>query len=297
MIAASRSRRPAGALRSTPESRCTRSAALAAFALHTPIGANAARLGTLAAGPLAALLLADRRVLLAAAAPLLYLQFQPPIRDLVDQAGDPSTNAAYYRPLLRFLRRQPGPPFRIEIPPTRFHYETYEVAPHFVLARGWERQLDIRYDQLFYGGPLTAADVRRVAAPLRGPVRRPRGCAARLRGAQEVRLIEGGLPYLSAVSTRRHWRVYEVADPMPIVTGAATLTGDRPELIHARATRPGEALVRVRFTPTGRSAGIRMRPLGRSVHRGKLRHAGTARLTIRFALGRIGADPHGATEP
>jgi hypothetical protein len=263
---------------------------LAAYALHTPIGANAARLGTLTAGPLAALLLTDRRVLLAAAAPLLYLQFQPPIRDLVNQAGDPSTSAAYYQPLLTFLRQQAGPPFRIEIPPTRFHYETYEVAPRFVLARGWERQLDIRYDDLFYAGPLTAATydawLHQFAVRFVAVADAPLDYAA----TKEVRLIEGGPPYLHEVLHTRHWRVYEVADPTPIVTGAATLTSLGPNSLTLAATRPGVALLRVHFTPywtLGRGQGC-VRPAGQFTEL-QLRHAGPAQLTIRFAFSRIGA--------
>ena len=31
------------------------------------------------------------------------------------------------------------------------------MAPRFPLARGWERQLDIKYNHLFYGGALTPA--------------------------------------------------------------------------------------------------------------------------------------------
>jgi hypothetical protein len=264
---------------------------VAAYVLHTPIGANAARLGTLAAGPLAALLVTDRRVLLAAAAPLLYLQFQPPIRDLINQAGDPSTGAAYYRPLLTFLRQQPGPPFRIEIPPTRFHYETYEVAPHFALARGWERQLDIRYDDLFYAGPLTAvtydAWLHRFAVRFVAVADAPLDYAA----TGEVRLIRGGLPYLHEVFETRHWRVYEVADPTPIVTGAATLTSLGPNSLTLTANRPGTALVRVHFTPywtLGANQGC-VRPAGQFTEL-QLRRAGPSELTIRFAFSRIGAD-------
>ena len=264
---------------------------LAAYVLHTPIGANAARLGTLTAGPLAALLLTDRRLLLAAAAPLLYLQFQPPIRDLVNQSGDPSTSAAYDRPLLAFLRTQPGPPFRIEVPPTRFHYEAYEVASRFALARGWERQLDIRYDDLFYSGPLTAATydawLHRFAVRFIAVADAPLDYAA----TGEARLIRGGLPYLHEVFETRHWRVYEVADSTPIVTGAATLTSLGPNSLTLTATRPGTALLRVHFTPhwtLGRGQGCVL-PAGQFTEL-QLRRAGPAQLTIRFAFGRIGAD-------
>ena len=70
--------------------------------------------------------------------------------------GDPSTEASYYQPVLRFLARQGGGPFRIEIPFTRFHGEAYYIAPAFPIARGWERQLDIKDNTLFYSTPLTA---------------------------------------------------------------------------------------------------------------------------------------------
>jgi hypothetical protein len=262
-----------------------------AYALHTPIGANAARLGTLVAGPVAALLLTDRRVLLAAAAPLLYIQFQPPVRDLVNQAGDRSTGAAYYQPLLRFLAHRRGPPFRIEIPPTRFHYESYEVAPRFALARGWERQLDIRYDDLFYAGPLTAATydgwLHRFAVRFVAVADAPLDYAA----TKEVRLIERGLPYLREVFQTRHWRVYEVDGATPIVTGAARLTSLGPNSLTLAATGAGTAFVRVHFTPywkLGAGQGC-VRPAGQFTQL-QIRRAGPLRLTVAFAFNRIGAN-------
>ena len=52
-------------------------------------------------------------------------------------------------------------PVRVEVPPTAHHWESAYVAPKFDLARGWERQLDIAYDPLFYqAGPLTASEYR-----------------------------------------------------------------------------------------------------------------------------------------
>ena len=79
--------------------------------------------------------------------------------------------------VLRFLARQGGGPFRIEIPFTRFHGEAYYIAPAFPLARGWERQLDIKDNTLFYSTPLTAqtyyAWLRSAGHPLRGRVQGP----------------------------------------------------------------------------------------------------------------------------
>ena len=52
------------------------------------------------------------------ALPLLWFQWQAPIRDVRTSAGDPSVSAAYYQPLLAFLDRQAGPPPETEAPAT-----------------------------------------------------------------------------------------------------------------------------------------------------------------------------------
>ena len=142
---------------------------LAAFALETPAGSNAVRLGALAAGPLAALVLWRRRplALLLLAPFLLWWQWNAAVSDVRTTSGDPSVHAAYYAPLLAELGRLgatggPGAG-RLEIPFTRVHWEARWVAPSIPLARGWERQLDVARNAVFYanagrdGAPLTAA--------------------------------------------------------------------------------------------------------------------------------------------
>ncbi len=103
---------------------------LGSYAVPSPVGSNAARLAPLLAGPLAALLWWRRRTawLLAVALPLLYIQWQAPVRDVRTSANDPSDNVAYWKPLLSFLGRQGGPPFRVEVPFTQFHFEAYHLA-------------------------------------------------------------------------------------------------------------------------------------------------------------------------
>jgi hypothetical protein len=140
-------------------------ATLAVYLVSSPIGSNIARLGTFLAAPLAALLWWRKRtvLLLIAALPLLYLEWAAPVRDLSSAAGDQSTTTGYYQPLLRFLRLQSIPsaqPFRTEIPFTRFHWEAYVVATHFPLARGWERQLDIADNSIFYSAGSVLVHVR-----------------------------------------------------------------------------------------------------------------------------------------
>jgi len=265
---------------------------IVAYEIPTPVGSNAARLGALVAGPLAAMIWWRRRdmLLLAAAAPLMYLQWQAPIRDVYITVNDPSTSAAYYQPLLSFLASRGGPPFRVEIPFTKFHWEALDVAPRFPLARGWERQLDIKYNHLFYGGPLTPATYRDWLHEM--AVRFVAVSDARLdySAKQETALIERGLPYLHLVLRTRHWRVFEVSHPTPIVQGPATLESLGPNSLTLAARRAGSVLLRVRFTPywaLEQGSGC-VAPAG-DFTRLTLRRPGPVWLGISFSLGRIGA--------
>ncbi|MEA2198544.1 MAG: hypothetical protein QOJ25_2595 [Solirubrobacteraceae bacterium] len=265
-------------------------ACVAVYVIPTAIGSNAARLGTLVAGPLAALVLWGRRpvVLGLAVLPLLYLQTQAAVRD-VSAATGPATTAAYYRPLVAFLARQSGPPFRIEIPFTALHWEAFEVAPRFPLARGWERQLDSKDNPLFYDGTLSPASyaswLHRVAVRFVAVADTGLDYSARA----EVALIDRGLPYLRLVWRSRHWRVYAVRDPTPFVTGAA-LRALGPDSLTIVARARGRIDARVRFTPYWALAGGVgcVAPAG-AFTRVTLGRPGTFRLVIRFALDRVGA--------
>jgi hypothetical protein len=271
-------------------------AALVLFVIPSPVGSNIARLGTLLAAPLAALIWWRRRtaLLLLAAPALLYIGWQAPVRDVAAVAGDPSTTAAYYQPLLRFLSAQPGGrarQFRIEIPFTNSHWEADRVAPRVPLARGWERQLDVADNPLFYDGRLNAATYERWLH--RNAVRYVALPDARLDDSAraEAALIRGGLPYLRPVMRAAHWRVYAVAHATPIAQGAGTLTAMGPDWVALNVRRPGTVSLHVRFTPywavVGGSACVG--PGAGGLTRVTARRAGAVRLGIRFALGRVGA--------
>ncbi len=270
-------------------------AALAVYVIPSPIGSNIARLGTLLAAPLAALLWWHRRPVLLAlcALPVLYVGWQAPVSDVAALARDPSTSAAYYQPLLHFLLAQPGGrrhAFRIEIPFTDSHWEAYRVAPDIPLARGWERQLDRADNPLFYDGGLTAATydrwlhdhaIRFVALP---------DAALDASAQREAALVRAGQPYLRLVMRSAHWRVYAVAHPTPIAQGAAVLRAMGSDWMALEATRPGTVTLHVRFTPyweltQGRGC---VAPDGDAT-RLTLRRAGPVRLAIRFAPERIRA--------
>jgi hypothetical protein len=188
-------------------------ALIAAYAVHTPMGGNAARLGPLLAAPLLAGVLWDRHraALLLLAPLLLYWQLVTPIRDYSSIAHDRSVNASYYAPVLAELRGlSHGRPTIIEVALTKAHWEAAHLAGHdgISLARGWERQLDTRYAQIFYRPTLSASayhawlvenKVEYVALP-DAPLDKA--------GSREGTLIARGLPYLQELWHSRHWRLY-----------------------------------------------------------------------------------------
>jgi hypothetical protein len=174
-----------------------------------------------------------------------------PVRETRAVAGNESTSAAYYQPLERFLARveaPPAQPVRVEVPLTRSHWEAALLAPSVSLARGWEKQLDSRYDQVLLTPGLTAAAYDRwlhqqavayVALP---------DTPLDPSSAQEGRLIRAGLPYLRQVFASRHWRVYRVLSPTPLATGPGTLTSLGSDSFTLHAYSRGRFEVRVHYS-------------------------------------------------
>jgi len=237
-------------------------AALAAFAVDTPMGGNASRLGVVFAGPIVACILIGpgRRVLPAALivvllVPLAYWQVGPTVRNVASEQDDASRFSAYYRPLLDFLEANEHPPGRVEVVFTHSNWEASDVAIHFPIARGWERQLDVSRNHIFYADDttLTSASYERwlgdnavkfVALP---------DVKLDYSAKQEARIVASNPPYLKLRWTSPHWRVYEVTSPHPLVVaeGQARMTartlGVTKVRLHVEA--PGSAVVKVRWTP------------------------------------------------
>lgn len=227
--------------------------ALLAFAVASPMGGNASRLGAMFAGPVlvaVALGRLPRRTIAAAAIPLLVWQWYAPVRETLKGATDPSADAAYFAPLLGFLEGRADAADRVEIPFTRLHWEAVHVAREHPLARGWLTQLDVKYNAPVRGEDghrLTASEyrawlvrqnVRFVAvpdAPL-DPSARP-----------AARIIASRPAFLRPVWRNRHWQVFEVRGATP--AGAAELERLGPESFTVRVRRPGVETLAVRWTP------------------------------------------------
>jgi hypothetical protein len=220
------------------------------FVVATPLGGNADRLGMYLAAPILVAVVPKRRVvlMLTTLPLLLWWQWAPAFDGMLRAGADPSTDVAYHQPLIDFIRQQPRVVGRIEIPFTERHYEAAYVAAAVPLARGWERQLDIRDNPLFYQPGLDAGSYRTwllsncvqfVALP---------DASLDPSAFDEARIITSGQAYLQPVWQSEHWRVWRVVDSPGIVTGDAELIGRDAEHMVIDARSPGTALVRVRWT-------------------------------------------------
>jgi hypothetical protein len=237
---------------------------VAALALHTPLGSNVERYGVLLGGPLllSALLStspparaagARRHRALGARGSLALAVWAVwcgwgPVRETVAVAGDPSTSAAYYAPVKRFLAEHVREPVRIEVPLTRSHWETALLADSVSLARGWQKQLDERYDSALLASDLDAVSYRSWLARTAVSYVALPDAALDPSSAAEGRLIRARLPYLREVFASPHWRIYAVRDPTPILSGPASLSALGHDWFALHARSPGLVLVRVRYS-------------------------------------------------
>ena len=114
------------------------------------------------------------------------------------------------------------------------------------LARGWERQLDMSFNSLFYDGTLNAATyeqwlsnlgVRYVALPTA-----PLDDTA----VVEARLLDSGLPYLSPVWQNADWRVWRYDSSPGLIAGPASLVQIVPDSFTVQVADRGDVVVRLR---------------------------------------------------
>jgi hypothetical protein len=275
---------------------------VACLLVHSPMGSNVERYAVLLAGPLLLCarlaqpqqrdgLSAWRRIAPAGAAALCVIAVWVvwgPVRETAAVAGSEATSAAYYAPVEHFLAEQAGGPVRVEVPLTRSHWEAALLAPTVSLARGWEKQLEMRYDGVLLAHGLTAASYERwlheqavsyVALP---------DVALDPSSAQEGRLVRRGLPYLRQVFESTHWRIFSVAGATPLLSGPGRLTSLGHDSFALRARTPGRFVVRVHFTRywtiTRGSGCVTRAPGGWTAV--SVRAAGTAVVTASFSLSR-----------
>ena len=225
-------------------------ACTATFVVANPLGANVTRLGMFVAAPLVVLTARPRRVAIAALAlpALIWWQWSPALDGIARAGRDPSSVAAYHEPLVAAVASFGPLDGRVEVVPTRRHWETVYVASEVPLARGWERQLDIGRNAIFYEDDLDRAGYHRWL--LDNAVRYVALADVALdpSAGTEADLVRGRPAYLQAVWRNEHWVLYRVVDARPLVEGPARLVRSGPADVVLDVTGPGPVLVRVRWS-------------------------------------------------
>ncbi|PTA43180.1 hypothetical protein [Micromonospora sp. RP3T] len=237
---------------------------LAAALLPTPVGLNATRLVVMFALPVLAAAATLPRVLTRlpraagavglAALLAVVCWWQPPVvtADL-RSAGDPTADPAYFAPLRAELARR-GLTGRVEVLPTRNYWEAARLG-EVPLARGWLRQADIDRNPLFFttvpgaagtGVPLTADSYRAWLADNAVQYVAVPDAELSWVGRPEAELVAAGQPYLTEVWSDRHWRLYAVADPTPLVGAPGELLRQDGASVTFRAPVAGPVPLRVR---------------------------------------------------
>jgi hypothetical protein len=225
------------------------------WAVPTPVGSNVERLGLLLVGPLLAGMATVRYRWLLAGALIAAATWQvaQPVTDFAH--GDAPPYAPRTAALVAELRALDAQTARVEAVPQYGHWESQELAATVPLARGWERQVDIARNPLFYEGTLTPAAyygwlrhnaVRYVAISAASPD---------FAAVAEAAIVRSGQPWLIPVWRDAFWRLYRVAGTLPLASPPATVISTTPAEITLRMRQAGTTVVRVHWSWLLRSTG------------------------------------------
>jgi hypothetical protein len=252
-------------------------ASLGAFVVPNPIGGNATRLAESFGIPVVACLvtapagqawervtqapvinrlrsMSGRTVLgLIALVPFVIWQWAPGLGVVASAAPavTKSSTAAFYQPLVRQLQRRSDPgPIRVEVVPTVDHWEAAYVAPYVSLARGWERQLDVADNPIFYQrGGVTPTTYRKWL--LNNGVSYVALTTAPLdyAGKSEAAVLRSGkVKGLRLVWSSSTWRLWQVLGTPGLVAGPGHLQALAPDMLSLDVTHPGRILLRIHFS-------------------------------------------------
>ncbi|MET7637398.1 MFS transporter [Streptomyces sp. NPDC005438] len=229
---------------------------LLTWLIPSQVGSNVERMGLLLGGvvllcvlPLVTLRSRRGVALLTAFVVAAGWQIGKPTWDVVMTTPDASW-ARELAPLLHELKRRDVHQGRVEVVPVSSHREASALSPHVNLARGWNRQADAERNPIFYDSKLLTPDsyhewlrrwaVRYVVLPSDDPD---------VAGKEEARLVAAGQPYLQEVWSDRNWKLFKVADPLPLAEYPAKKAEADADMVTVTLREPGSVLVRIPWSP------------------------------------------------
>ncbi|UYQ66535.1 MFS transporter [Streptomyces peucetius] len=231
---------------------------LLTWAIDSQIGSNVSRLPMLFAGVvlLAALPYTVPRsrkwyaVVLAVVGLNVWIGYKG-VDDIVRTAPTASWNREL-APLVNRLQEVGAERGRVEVVPASSHREASALAPYVNLARGWNRQADMKRNPIFYDkeNPLTSAGyhawLHRWAVHY---VVLPTGAPDSSGAAQEAELVQAGQPYLTRVWGDANWQLFAVKDPTQMAEPPATVDHAGAGEMTIRVQKAGRVLIRVPYSP------------------------------------------------
>lgn len=195
---------------------------LLTYVIDSQIGSNITRMAMLFAGValLAALPYTEPRsrrwyaLVLAFVGLNFWIGFKG-VDDIVRTAPAASWNREL-APLINQLQQVEAERGRVEVVPASSHRESSALAPYVNLARGWNRQADMKRNPLFYDDTLDPVNYREwldrwAVHYVVLPKDRPDNGAV-----QEAELVEQGQPYLREIWGDANWKLFRVLDPVPL---------------------------------------------------------------------------------
>ncbi|MES5821847.1 MFS transporter [Streptomyces sp. RG80] len=152
-------------------------------------------------------------------------------------------------PLVNELQEVGAEKGRVEVVPAASHREASALAPYVNLARGWNRQADMKRNPLFYDDTLNSANyhewlkrwaVHFVVLPKDQP---DDG------GERERELVQRGMPYLKQIWGDANWQLFQVTDPTPLAEPDAIVDRAAQGEMTLRVKKPGRILIRIPYSP------------------------------------------------
>jgi hypothetical protein len=274
----------------------------AAFVVPSALGDNVLRVRYVAF-PIAVLLVTLRQwrprlLALTALGLALSWNVSPLVGSLEASSGDPSANAAFWRPAVTFLHTHLTPSYRVEAVDTSGHWPAYYLPLAGIpIVRGWWRQGDFPENALLYGrfGPkaymswLRSLGVRYVVLA---------NAPTDYSSEAESDLLKSGRLPLEIVYDGPTLTIYAVPRPRPIVTGPAPakVVSMSEEAMSIRVAKAGTYRIAVRGSAywhpsagcvaTGKDGMIRLAEP----------HAGLVILSVRVSAGRMLAQMTGSKQ-
>ena len=168
------------------------------------------------------------------------------------EAHSPSAQPSYYQPLLGQLRQRmftgDAVGQRVEVVEPQTKGAARFVGESIPVARGWERQVDVADNPIFYTkGALTPTSYRQWLDQMAVAYVAVPHTQLDFASVDEAALIRTGLPYLAEVWHNQDWALYRVLDSRPLARNAQVISVHGNQ-VRLQVTRPGRVPLQIRWS-------------------------------------------------